>query len=412
MPPDVDFLIVGCGAAGIGAARRLVSLGAIPLVLQAMDRVGGRALTRHVHGHRLDFGCGWLHSARRNTWTAIAEASGFTIDRRAPVWGEQFENLGFSADAQAAAGTSFDAWARRLAQNPPESDRASDALVPSGEWNAYIAAMTGYISGVPPEQLSISDYLTYDAAATEDNWRIAEGYGALITASLPAAADLRTGTAIHSIALTADGVAVETGAGTVRARTLILTVSTMALAGGRIRMPAELAPWQAAAAQVPLGRNEKLFLEIVGDAPFEDETYVLGNPRVSATGGYYIRPLGAPLIECFLGGDGARILDEGPEAGFAFAVNELANLFGSGVKRFLRPLAASNWQGEATIGGAYSSALPGHADARARLAQPFDDRVFFAGEATSPADFTTAHGAHDSGVRAADEAVKALARRR
>jgi monoamine oxidase len=48
-------------------------------------------------------------------------------------------------------------------------------------------------------------------------------------------------------------------------------------------------------------------------------------------------------------------------------------------------------------------ALRGHAAARAALAPPFEDRVFFAGEATNPVDFSTAHGAHDSGVRAARE---------
>ena len=42
------------------------------------------------------------------------------------------------------------------------------------------------------------------------------------------------------------------------------------------------------------------------------------------------------------------------------------------------------------------------------LAQPFEDRLFFAGEAMHPHDFTTAHGAHDSGQRAADEAISAF----
>jgi len=60
------------------------------------------------------------------------------------------------------------------------------------------------------------------------------------------------------------------------------------------------------------------------------------------------------------------------------------------------------------IGGAYSHALPGHAGARQELARPFEQRVFFAGEATHPFDFSTAHGAHDSGVRAADEVIAEL----
>ena len=57
--------------------------------------------------------------------------------------------------------------------------------------------------------------------------------------------------------------------------------------------------------------------------------------------------------------------------------------------------------------GAYSHALPGHAEARAVLAAPVDDRLFFAGEATSPNFFSTAHGARDSGERAAREVIAA-----
>jgi monoamine oxidase len=60
------------------------------------------------------------------------------------------------------------------------------------------------------------------------------------------------------------------------------------------------------------------------------------------------------------------------------------------------------------VGGGYSYALPGHVGARTTLAQSFDARVFFAGEATSRSDFSTAHGAHDSGVRAAEEVIAAL----
>ena len=60
------------------------------------------------------------------------------------------------------------------------------------------------------------------------------------------------------------------------------------------------------------------------------------------------------------------------------------------------------------VGGAYSHALPGHATARKDLALPFEQRLFFAGEATHTDDFSTAHGAYDSGLRAAEEAIAAL----
>jgi monoamine oxidase len=97
--------------------------------------------------------------------------------------------------------------------------------------------------------------------------------------------------------------------------------------------------------------------------------------------------------------------EDGPEAGFARACDELAVLFGSDVRRVVRPLIASGWSRNPHVGGAYSYALPGNAGASEVLARPFDDRLFFAGEATDGFDFSTAHGAHGSGVRSAEQAI-------
>jgi monoamine oxidase len=60
------------------------------------------------------------------------------------------------------------------------------------------------------------------------------------------------------------------------------------------------------------------------------------------------------------------------------------------------------------VGGAYSHALPGQARVREDLARPFERCLFFAGEATDVRDYSTAHGAYHSGVRAAEEAIAAL----
>ena len=123
----------------------------------------------------------------------------------------------------------------------------------------------------------------------------------------------------------------------------------------------------------------------------------------------YIRPFGRPVIEGYFGGEGARALEAGgAEAGFAQAIDQLAALFGSGVRRHLRPIAASAWSDMATIGGAYSYARPGQAAARQDLARPYEQRLFFAGEATHRTWYSTAHGAWTSGVRAAEEALSLL----
>jgi monoamine oxidase len=409
MSADIDVVIVGGGAAGIGAARRLAASALSVLLIEAGPRIGGRAWTHKVSGLPLDLGCGWLHSGDRNAWSRIAEEMGFAIDRRAPAWGVQYRDLGFTAAEQTAAWQAFETWIQRL-RTPRASDCAADALEPDGPWNAYLQAVSGFISGARLERLSAADYLAYDAAATGENWRVPAGYGSLIAASLPAKTALRLATPAEQIELDPNGVAIMTPGGTIRARAAILTVSTAVLAGDAIKLPSALDPWRQAASLLPLGRDEKLFLEISGESPFESETQVLGDPRDARTGAYYIRPFGRQVIECFVGGEGARAVEEeGPVAGFTYAIDQIAGLFGSDARRKLRPLVASNWCRMTHVGGAYSYALPGHAAARDVLARPFEERLFLAGEATNRRDFSTAHGAHDSGIRAADEAIAALA---
>jgi monoamine oxidase len=412
MSADVDVVIVGGGAAGIGAARRLAASKLSTLLLEATSRLGGRGWTQDISGLPLDLGCGWLHSADRNAWAEIAAAAGITVDRREPAWGFQYGDLGFTPAEQAAASHAFATWVQRLASTPPASDRAADALEPDGEWNSYLQALSGFINGVRLERLSVADYMAYDTASTGLNWRVPSGYGSLIAASFPAAVGLRLVTPVESISLDVHGVTLMTPAGSVRSRAAIVTVSTAVLAGDAIKLPPELEPWRQAAGLLPLGRDEKLFLEISDEGAFAPETHVLGNPRDERTGAYYIRPFGLPVIECFVGGDGARVVEEsGPIAGFTFAIDQLAALFGSGVRQKLHPLIASHWSRMTYVGGAYSYALPGHAAQRDALARSFEQRLFFAGEATNPDDFATAHGAHDSGVRAAAQTIAALASR-
>jgi len=404
---DVDVAIIGGGAAGIGAASRLAASRYSTLLLEADSRLGGRAWTREIHGLHLDVGCGWFHSAERNSWVRVAGENGFPIDRRKAQWGIQYRDLGFPQDQQSVAHQAFGDWMQALRHSA--TDRVADALDPKSEWNDYIRTIVGFISGATPERMSVADYLAYDEASSDNNWRTPNGFGSLVARSFPAGVALHLSTPVDSLALTPGGVALATPSGSVRARAAIIAVSTAVLSGGSFELPSELSAWREAANRLPLGRNEKLFLEIHGDAPFETESQLLGNPRDARTASYYIRPMGLPVVECFFGGEGARFLEErGHAAGFDFAIEQLAALFGSDIRRTLRPLIGSEWSQMKRIGGGYSYALPGHASARAALARPFDGRVFFAGEATSAGDFSTAHGAHDSGVRAAEEAIATL----
>ena len=119
MGADPDVVIVGAGAAGVAAARRLREAGRLSVtILEASPRVGGRAWTEEVAGLPLDLGCEWLHSARRNPWTAIAEREGFIVERKGPSWDRQYRDLGFPKADQDAADAAFAAWSERLVEEP------------------------------------------------------------------------------------------------------------------------------------------------------------------------------------------------------------------------------------------------------------------------------------------------------
>jgi len=136
---------------------------------------------------------------------------------------------------------------------------------------------------------------------------------------------------------------------------------------------------------------------------------VYGASDRMATGAYHLRPLGRPIIEAFFGGAHARALEaEGPGAAAAFAIDELAGIYGTGVRRQVSVLAHTAWAADRWARGSYSHALPGRAGERAVLAAPVDGRLFFAGEACSPHAFSTAHGAWETGERAAREVLAAL----
>ena len=408
---DVDLVIIGAGAAGIAAARHAAKHRVSYVVLEAAPRVGGRALTQVTgDGLALDRGCGWLHSADRNSWTRVAAELGFTVDRTPPPWGTQACEQGMDGEEQAAFGEAYGAWERRVlgAACGPDGP-ASELLDPASRWNPLIDALSSYINGVGTAALSIHDYAAYANADSEANWRVAEGYGALIAAA-GAGLAIRLATAVLEIDHSGAALSIRTSRGDLSARTAVVTVPTPIIAAGALRFTPDLPAKRAAAASLPLGLANKLHLALDEPEMFPADSHLLGRTDTAETASYHLRPLRRPIIEAYVGGDHAGALEQAGESAFAeFAIDELAALIGSNVRCVLRPIApGTRWRAEPFVRGSYSHALPGHVGDRAVLAAPVDDRLFFAGEACSANDYSTAHGAHDSGVAAAAGALSAL----
>jgi monoamine oxidase len=389
----IDFAIVGAGAAGISAAREARARGLSCTLLEASDRIGGRACTIDWHGCALDLGATWLHSAERNPLVPLAEQLGVAIDRAPAPWRNQYKGLGFTEAEQAESWAAIEAFAERLRAGP-RGDRASDALEFGNEWNGFLEALNGYLNGTSLAKTSAADFIAYWDGSDSSNWRLPRGYGALVSA-LAEGLDVRTRCAVRRVDWSGACARLTTDAGVIEARHAIIAVPTNVLASREIAFSPALDDRLHAAAQLPLGRVEKLFLVSSDPDTVPVNAHLIGNPRSADTGSYLLRPLGTPVIEAFFGGDWLEGLDGDDLA--AKSRGELGSLLGADFARKLSPIAHSDWKNHPFIRGSYSYARPGQHDARAALAAPADGRLAFAGEACSDTDYATVHGAWASG---------------
>jgi monoamine oxidase len=116
------------------------------------------------------------------------------------------------------------------------------------------------------------------------------------------------------------------------------------------------------------------------------------------------------MIEAYFGGRFAAELERGGDGAFLdCAVSDLVGLFGNAFAARIKPIAIHRWGADPFALGSYSYASPGFADCRPKLAAPIDGRLFFAGEACSVHDFSTAHGGWHTGVSAAEQVIAARA---
>ena len=406
---EVDVAIIGAGAAGLSAASALAAAPLDVVVLEAQGRIGGRAHTVPLAGLSLDLGCEWLHSADHNPLVEKIAATGLTIDKTPPPWAHPEATANFTAEERQAYGEAFagldarvEAAAREAGDGP-----VSRLLEPGDRWTPLLNAFSAYYNGAEFDQVSIEDYAAYEDS--ELNWRVAEGYGAGIAGLAPGGVRIVRDCPVSVLRHDGPRLSLETPRGVIQARAAVVCVSTAVLAAGALRILPDLPAKLAAAEGLPLGLADKVFLSLHEPEAFRPESMVFGATDRTATGSYHLRPLGRPIIEAFFGGAHARALEaDGPGASAAFAIDELVGVFGSGLRDRVSVLAKTAWASDPWARGSYSHALPGRAGERAVLAAPVDGRLFFAGEACSPHAFSTAHGAWETGERAAREVLAAL----
>lgn len=398
---SVDVVIVGAGAAGLGAARTAQELGLTSIVFEAMDRIGGRAHTDTTSfGVPWDRGCHWLHSADVNPFRLLADEYGFRYrsasSTRLVHLRDRWATPEESSAAEAIVASSYAAAAEASAVGRDEP--ATAVVDAESPWLRFFRSAVAAEWGVGLDAASTVDMTAY--RDTVKNWPLQDGYGALV-ARHAAGIDVELSTAVRLIEWDRSRPRVTTDHGTLEAGAVVVTASTSALAAGAIRFVPELPTWkQEAFVAVPLGSANKVAFGIDGRLlEVEEHTTLLAPMEDGTIVGFQLRPFGADMANGYLAGPVGAELERSGEAAMAEAMRgALRGVFGNDVIKRITTVACSTWGREPSIRGGYAAALPGQAHRRADLRRPVGERLFFAGEATSSDFFSTCHGAHLSGI--------------
>jgi monoamine oxidase len=390
---ETDVLVVGAGVAGIAAARALRARGLSCLVLEAKDRIGGRAYTDATG---FDHGASWLHQANDNPLTALAETLGFeTVDHDKLRQRLLFTAGRFATTAErhafAAAEDHFWRVIEAAAADGAPDRPASDAAPEGGRFDPLVAHWEGaQICAAELSRMSLHDFAT--TALDGPNLLLRRGLGTLVST-------LAEGLPIR---LKAPVMQLDWGGAA------IITVSTGVLAQGGITFTPDLpAKKHAAIKALPLGLLNKLAFPIPPGVLPEFGPFASLRRDIAKPGdrpiSWIARPFGAPVMLAFIGGSLAWEMSRaGKQATEAHARAEFARVFGAEAAAALGPPIITDWGGDPHFLGSYSHAMPGGQAARRVLAEPLaEGSLFFAGEACHPRFAATVAGAWLSGEGAA-----------
>jgi monoamine oxidase len=412
VPREADIIVVGAGAAGIAAARRVQAANRKVIVLEADTRLGGRCWTDSAtFDVPFDRGARWLHNPETNPMIRLARGAG--LDIAAAPLGQRIR-VGLR-NARAGETEQFLAALVRAnraiddAARGGKADAACESVLPKdlGDW----AASADFVLGANAVGKDLRDVSVMDRARAQDRNAAngcRQGLGRLIT-TLGGGLPVALSTPANQVIWNNHDVAVETPTGKIAARAAIVTVSSNVLAAGNIRFTPEPKRQLEAATKLSLGSYDRIALWLPGNplglAP-DDAVIEQSNSTRTALLSANIAGSSLCLIDV-AGSFGRDLSSQGEPAMVAFAVEWLKKLFGSDLVLAVKKSSVTRWNASPFILGAMSVAAPGGQPSRKILTEP-SGNLFLAGEATHETLWGTVDGAWESGERAAEAALRKI----
>ena len=411
LPREADIVVIGAGAAGIAAARRIMAANRKVIVVEAASQIGGRCQTDvTTFDVPFDRGARWMHNPETNPMIRLARAAGLEIVT-APSGqkiriGRRYARAGETEEFLAAlvrANRAIDEASRRL-------DVSCASVLPKdlGDWAGTAEFVLGAnFAGKDLKEVSVVDKVR----AQDRNTAIAcrQGLGTLI-AKLGEQVPLSLSTPANRISWGSRDVTVETPSGKIAARAAIITVSSNVLAAGNIKFNPDIPKRTLdAAAKLSLGSYDRIALRMPGNPlGLARDDIIIEQSNSTRTALLYANMGASSLCSIDVAGSfGHDLSAQGEKAMVAFAVEWLTKLFGSDAAAAVKKSSATRWNAAPYALGAMSAAGPGTQASRKVLSEPVGC-MYLAGEATHETLWGTIDGAWESGERAAEAALRRI----
>jgi len=412
LPRDADIVVIGAGAAGIAAARRIMAANRRVIVVEAAGQIGGRCLTDTATFEvPFDRGARWMHNPDTNPMIRLARNAGLDISAAPPGQkiriGRRNARPGETEECLAAlvrANRAIDDASRGRA------DVSCGSVLPKdlGIW----AGTAEFVLGANATGKDLQDISVIDKVrAQERNAAIAcrQGLGTLI-AKLGEQVPLSLSTPASRVSWSNRDVTVETPTGKIAARAAVITVSSNVLTAGSIKFTPDIPKRQLdAAAKLSLGSYDRIALQLPGNPlGLARDDIIIEQSNSTRTALLFANMGSSSLCSIDVAGSFGRDLSaQGEKAMIAFAIEWLTKLFGSEAASAVKKSSATRWNAAPFALGAMSSAIPGGQPSRRVLSEPIGC-MFLAGEATHETLWGTVDGAWESGERAAEAALRRI----
>ena len=422
---EVDILVIGAGVAGLSAAQTLEKTDYSVCLIEASHRIGGRAYSQRLpNSVWFDLGCSYLHEGEINPFVEIADDLGCMLGD-----GGRFEKSRTKMTVNGSDASVDELVSLNKLSNmcfvEMKNAKHNGTLAEVDDIASYIdwdhrfshvyAHLLGGLNASDAHQQSVFDFLKSGYGL---DYPVVGGLGKLVEKWAFRFLDkvrLYLNCKISKIDWSGQRVSVTTSSGQIRAKKVLITVSTGVINSGNIVFFPDLpSPISNAFSNLPCGVLNKIGLSFLDNTFSENDSgwhVMLSEENVlePSVGSFDVNLDDGQQAVAFIGGSEAEYLEKKGEAALAaYALECIEQVFGSNIKTKINGYICSAWAGNSLTFGSYSYSKPRQSNSRKVLRQALEEKIYFAGEACSVQHFGTVHGAYFSGIQSAKKILNSM----